>query len=48
MSATAGEGFGAHPFGEIARASMVQGWNEAFLRLLEAAPGAKPKRSEGD
>ena len=28
--------------------SMVQGWNDAFLRLLEAAPGAKPRRSERD
>ncbi len=93
MSATAGEGFGAHPFGEIARAtvaaeerstrlvtaalesltattqaqleltraflapmsaqpeafgSLVQGWNDAFLRLLEAAPGAQPRRPERD
>ena len=26
--------------------SMVQGWNDAFLRLLEAAPGAQPRRRE--
>ena len=26
--------------------SLVQGWNDAFLRLLEAAPGAKPRRSD--
>ena len=26
--------------------SMVQGWNDAFLRLLEAAPGARPRRPE--
>jgi hypothetical protein len=26
--------------------SMVQGWNDAFLRLLEAAPGAQPRRPE--
>ena len=24
--------------------SLVQGWNDAFLRLLEAAPGAQPRR----
>ena len=24
--------------------SLVQGWNDAFLRLLEAAPGAQPQR----
>ncbi len=35
----------AHP---EAFGSMVQGWNDAFLRLLEAAPGAKPRRSERD
>ena len=28
--------------------SIVQGWNDAFLRLLEAAPGAKPRRSTRD
>jgi hypothetical protein len=74
MTGTAAEGFGAHPFAEIARATLaaqerslelalgwseslpelplapvgtqpeafgnlVQSWNEAFLRLLEAAPG---------
>ncbi len=27
---------------------LVQGWNAAFLRLLEAAPGAKPRRPERD
>ena len=26
--------------------NLVQGWNAAFLRLLEAAPGAQPKRPE--
>src|SRR5215208_2651054 len=26
--------------------TMVQGWNDAFLRLLEAAPGAQPRRPE--
>ena len=26
--------------------SLVQGWNDAFLRLLEAAPGAQPRRPE--
>ena len=26
--------------------SMVQGWNDAFLRLLEAAPGARARRPE--
>jgi ABC-type transporter Mla subunit MlaD len=24
--------------------NLVQGWNDAFLRLLEAAPGAQPRR----
>jgi hypothetical protein len=24
--------------------SLVQGWNDAFMRLLEAAPGAQPRR----
>ena len=28
--------------------SIVQGWNDAFLRLLEAAPGARPRRAEPD
>jgi hypothetical protein len=49
MSGTAGEGFGSHPFGEIAKATVaaqVRGWNDAFLRLLEAAPGAQPRRPE--
>ena len=90
MTGRAEEGFGAHPFGEIAKAtvaaqersarlvqaaldsfaattqaqleltraflvplghqpeafcSLVQGWNDAFLRLLEAAPGTQPRRS---
>ena len=78
MTASAGEGFGSHPFGEIAKATvaaqerslelaqawseslrglvaeqaeggLVQGWNDAFLRLLEAAPGAQPRRpARGD
>jgi ABC-type transporter Mla subunit MlaD len=26
--------------------NLVQGWNDAFLRLLEAAPGAPPRRPE--
>jgi chromosome segregation ATPase len=26
--------------------SLVQGWNDAFLRLLEASPGAQPRRPE--
>ena len=26
--------------------TLVQGWNDAFLRLLEAAPGAQPRRPE--
>jgi ABC-type transporter Mla subunit MlaD len=26
--------------------SLVQGWNDAFLRLLEGAPGAQPRRPE--
>ena len=26
--------------------SLVQGWNDAFLRLLEAAPGAQPRPPE--
>jgi hypothetical protein len=26
--------------------NLVQGWNDAFLRLLEAAPGAQPRRPE--
>ena len=26
--------------------NLVQEWNDAFLRLLEAAPGAQPKRPE--
>jgi ABC-type transporter Mla subunit MlaD len=36
---------GAQPeaFGDL-----VQGWNAAFLRLLEAAPGAQPRRAAGD
>jgi hypothetical protein len=91
MTGRAEEGFGAHPFGEIAKAtvaaqersarlvqtaldsftattqaqleltraflvplgrqpeafgSLVQGWNDAFLRLLEAAPGAQPRPPE--
>ena len=25
---------------------LVQGWNDAFLRLLDAAPGAQPRRQE--
>ena len=25
---------------------LVQGWNDAFLRLLEVAPGAQPRRQE--
>ena len=25
---------------------LVQGWNDAFVRLLEAAPGAQPRRPE--
>ena len=28
--------------------SMVKGWNDAFLRLLEAAPGAEPRRPGRD
>jgi hypothetical protein len=28
--------------------SMVMGWNDAFLRLLEAAPGAEPRRPGRD
>ena len=24
--------------------NLVQSWNDAFLRLLEAAPGARPRR----
>ena len=27
---------------------LVQGWNDAFLRLLDAAPGARPRRQETD
>ena len=27
-------------------ANLVQGWNDAFLRLLEAAPGGPPRRPE--
>jgi hypothetical protein len=27
---------------------LVQSWNDAFLRLLEAAPGAQPKRPARD
>ena len=36
---------GAQPeaFGDL-----VQSWNAAFLRLLEAAPGAQPGRAAGD
>ena len=26
--------------------SLVQGWNDAFVRLLEAAPGAQPRRPQ--
>jgi ABC-type transporter Mla subunit MlaD len=26
--------------------TLVQGWNDAFLRLLDAAPGARPRRQE--
>jgi hypothetical protein len=75
MTGTADEGFGAHPFGEVARAmvaaqeqglelartlltslgtqpeafgGLVQSWSDAFLRLLEAAPGAQPKRPARD
>jgi hypothetical protein len=25
---------------------LVQGWNDAFVRLLEAAPGAQPRQPE--
>jgi hypothetical protein len=91
MTGSADEGGAAHPFGEIARAtlaaqerglelarawsdslkellvdqaeggraalealastlaafgSLVQGWNAAFLRLLEATPEARPPRQE--
>ena len=28
--------------------SLVQGWNDAFLRLLEAAPGARPRPPDRD
>ena len=28
--------------------SLVQGWNDAFLRLLEAAPGVQPRRRQQD
>ena len=28
--------------------SMVKGWNDAFVRLLEAAPGAQPRRPGRD
>ena len=28
--------------------NLVQSWNDAFLRLLEAAPGAQPRRPAGD
>jgi hypothetical protein len=94
MTGTADQGFGALPFGEIARATvtaqerstrlvqaalesfttttqaqlelaramlaplgaaqpeafgnLVQSWNDAFLRLLEAAPGAQPRRPARD
>jgi hypothetical protein len=27
---------------------LVRSWNDAFLRLLEAAPGAQPRRPAGD
>jgi hypothetical protein len=36
---------GAHP---EAFGSLVQGWNDAFLRLLEAAPGVQPRRRQQD
>ena len=29
-------------------AGLVQGWNDAFLRLLEAAPGVQPRRPRRD
>ena len=38
MMGTADEGFGG----------LVQSWNDAFLRLLEAAPGAQPTRPARD
>jgi hypothetical protein len=57
MTGTADQGFGALPFGEIARATvaaqersleLAQAWAEA-LRLLEAAvPGAQPRRPARD
>jgi hypothetical protein len=28
--------------------NLVQSWNDAFLRLMEAAPGARPRRRAGD
>ena len=28
--------------------SLVQGWNDAFLRLLEATPGVQPRRRQRD
>jgi hypothetical protein len=28
--------------------NLVQSWNDAFLRLMEAAPGARPSRGAGD
>ena len=36
---------GTHP---EAFGGLVQSWNDAFLRLLEAAPGAQPKRPARD
>jgi chromosome segregation ATPase len=39
------------PFGGArpeALGSLVQGWNDAFLRLLEAAPGAQARRPDRD
>jgi hypothetical protein len=37
--------FGARP---EALGSLVEGWNAAFLRLLEAAPGAQARRPDRD
>jgi hypothetical protein len=28
--------------------SLIQGWNDAFLRLLEATPGVQPRRRQRD
>jgi hypothetical protein len=44
MTGRAEEGFGAHPFGEIAKATVAA--QERSARLVQAALGAQPRPPE--